>query len=90
MMIPTEMAKSLKLPIIKTIDATTASSTEKVPIVIIPRVSIGDGHMHNVEAIVKDLPSESYIDGLLGLNFIKHFNVNIDFKHGKLTLEKYI
>lgn len=86
--IPKEMTTYLHLKMIRTIEATSVSKIEKVPIVIIPRVSIGNEELKNVEAIVKDLPPQSQVDGLLGLNVIKHVNVNIDFKHGKLILQK--
>ena len=78
----------LKIDLKKTLKTTTASSVETAPLVIIPKVSVLDSEIKNVEALVMDLPPESGISGLLGLSFIKHFNVNIDFKHGKLTLKK--
>lgn len=34
-----------------------------------------------------DLPVETRIEGLLGLNFLKHFKVTIDLPNGKLVLE---
>lgn len=84
-----KMARSLRLSTVGTIEATTVSRVEKAPIAIVPRVSIGNDEVRSLEVIVKDLPPQSHVDGLLGLNFIKHFNVNIDFKHGKLTLQKH-
>lgn len=40
----------------------------------------------NVMSLVKDLPAEAGVDGLLGLSFIKHFRVRIDFKKGILEI----
>lgn len=42
----------------------------------------------NVMGLVKDLPAEAGVDGLLGLSFIKHFRVRIDFKKGTLEMTK--
>ncbi len=71
----------------KTIRTTTATTTETVPKVIVPEISVLGKKVKNVEAIVKDLPPESHVDGLLGLSFLKHFKISIDFKKGFLSLE---
>lgn len=72
----------------KTIEMTSASTVESAPLVRIPKVSVLGEEVENVEALVKDLPPEAGVDGLLGMSFIRHFNVKIDFKIGKLTLER--
>ena len=40
----------------------------------------------NVEVAVKNLPKESRVDGLLGLSFLRNFDVRINFKEGVLEL----
>ena len=32
-------------------------------------------------------PAKSYVDGLLGLSFLRNFNLHIGFKEGYLELE---
>ncbi len=34
-----------------------------------------------------NIPEESRIEGLLGLNFLKHFRLTLDFPNGKLIME---
>ena len=65
----------------------TASTVEHVPFTIIPKVTVLDKTVLNVPCIIKDLPAESGVDGLLGLSFLKHFKLTIDFKKGILSLE---
>lgn len=69
-----------------TIRTATASSIESTPMITIPKISVLGKIVTNVKAIVKDLPEESGVDGLLGLSFIKNFMVQIDFKKGILNL----
>lgn len=71
----------------KTIQTTTATTIETVPKVIIPEIKVLGKSVKNVEAIIKDLPSESSVDGLLGLSFLKYFHLKINFKKGELFLD---
>ena len=70
----------------QTVKLTSASTYETVPKVIIPEMEVLGKKVRNVEAIVKDLPPEAPADGLLGLSFLKHFKLTIDFKKGILEL----
>lgn len=70
----------------KTTQRTTATAVETVPKIIIPEINAFGNGVKNVDAIVKDLPPESHVDGLLGLSFLKHFKLTIDFKKGLLSL----
>lgn len=69
------------------IETITASGIEIVPIVYLESVKLGDKEAHRVKAIVHDLPAKSYVDGLLGLSFLRNFNLHINFKEGSLELE---
>lgn len=71
----------------KTLQITTATTVETVPNVVIPEMTVLGKTVKNVEAIVKDLPPEAPVDGLLGLSFLKNFKLTIDFKKGLLSLE---
>ncbi len=66
----------------------TASGAEKVYELILPSVSMDGEKVENVEARCMKLPAELKIDGLLGLNFLRHFNVAIHFADGVVELEK--
>ena len=80
-------AIGIKIDPSKTTQTTTATTVETVPEVIIPEISVLGKVARNVKGIVKDLPPESHVDGLLGLSFLKHFKLSIDFQKGLLTLE---
>lgn len=80
------VAIGLKVDHKKVVSTTSASSVEIVPKIIIPEMIVLGKKVKNVEAIVKDLPPEAPADGLLGLSFLKHFKLTIDFKKGFLSL----
>ena len=42
--------------------------------------------VENVDVVCHDLPEGSLIEGLLGLNFLRHFDVNISFSTGTIEL----
>lgn len=66
---------------------TTASAVESVPFSSIPKVTVLDKTVQGVACIIKDLPSESGVDGLLGLSFLRNFKLYLDFKKGIIRLE---
>lgn len=87
-MIPWKLAIAIDLKITQehTVRLTSASTLETIPKVIIPEMAVLGKVVKNVEAIVKDLPPEAPADGLLGLSFLRHFKLTIDFKKGFLSL----
>jgi predicted aspartyl protease len=44
--------------------------------------------VNNLEILCHDLPSESGVEGLLGLNFLRHFKLTIRFRKGIIDLVK--
>ena len=64
----------------------TASGVESVPVITLKQVTALDKPVYNIKAIVHDLPQKSYVDGLLGLSYLRNFNLNINFKEGYLEL----
>lgn len=70
----------------KVVSTISASAVEIVPKVFIPEVETMGKSVRRVEAIIKNLPPEAPADGLLGLSFLKHFKLTIDFKKGLLEL----
>ena len=65
----------------------TASGVESAPLVTLKSVSALGKQTGNVKAIVHDLPPKSYVDGLLGLSFLRNFTLTLDFRRGYLELE---
>ena len=53
------------------IELIIASGVEKSPLITLNSLSILQKNAKDVKTIVHDLPSKSYIDGLLGLSFFK-------------------
>jgi len=90
-MIPWKVAESLgyapalcrkRVPII------TASSTETVPLITVKSM-VALGHkVDYVNVACHDLPPKSRVDGLLGLSFLKHFDINLYLKKGVLEIKE--
>ena len=88
-MIPWRLAKALGLkPEIseEKVETVTASGTEIAPLVTLSSVKALGNEAKDVKALVHDLPPKSYVDGLLGLSFLKNFNVNLNFREGTLEI----
>jgi len=88
-MIPWEIAEALGLQPELSKEKTemiTASGVEKVPIVTIEMMNVAGKEAANIKAIVHDLPPKSYVDGLLGLSFLRNFDMRISFREGHLEL----
>ena len=68
-------------------DITTASGSETMPLIKIEKLSLIGKEVQNVKTLCHDLPTTSRVDGLLGLSYLKHFKLKIDFKAGILALE---
>ncbi|MDI6917515.1 MAG: retropepsin-like aspartic protease [Thermoplasmatales archaeon] len=65
----------------------TASGVERVPLIILKSVSALGKSADNVQMVVHNLPEKSYVDGLLGLSFLRKFRVCLDFRKGMLEIE---
>lgn len=81
--IPTEIALGIGCDPSKPhrrIEMITASGMEYVPVVVIPRVEVLGFSIKNLEAACLDLPPKSLVSGLLGLNFLKYFDILLRFK----------
>ncbi len=68
------------------INITTASTTVKVPLITVGAIGIGDMTVKNIKVVVHDLPHKSRVDGLLGLSYLRNFDVFLKFKSNKLTI----
>ncbi len=89
-MIPWEVAEILELrPEIsqERIEVITASGVKRAPLITLESVKVLGKEARGVKAIVHDLPAKSYVDGLLGLSFLRNFNIHLNFKEGILEIE---
>ncbi len=69
------------------IQTTTVSSVESSPLTVIPKVTVLGKIAKNVSCLIRDLPPESGVDGLLGLSFLRNFHLVLAFKKGLLELK---
>lgn len=87
--IPHETARAIGYdPAITTkrIELVTASGTEFVPQLTVREVRCLGHRLRQVEVVCHDLPAQSPVKGLLGLNFLRHFNVHLKFLSHRLHL----
>lgn len=70
-----------------TLYITTASGTEKAPLITVSCVSVLGKEARDVPCVVHDLPETSRVDGLLGLSFLRDFEIRLDFRNGTLEIE---
>ena len=66
-----------------------ASKTHLVPGVTLKSLSFADARIEDIEALCYTIPEEHGIDGVMGLNFLRHFNISLDFERGMLTLNHF-
>jgi len=67
---------------------TTASTTETVPLITLERMRVLGAEAEGVAVVIHDLPTKSRVDGLLGLSFLRRFNIGLRFKDGFLEFEE--
>lgn len=67
------------------IEITTGSGVEYVPVVVIPEFKTFGVRIRNLEVICHNLPPQSPVEGLLGLNFLNQSKLLIDFGRHKIT-----
>ena len=72
---------------IKRIEIITASGTEYVPVVIVPCVQFLGFSLKNIEIACLNLPPQSTVSGLLGLNILKKFNLSLKFREALIEIE---
>lgn len=90
-MIPWEIAEALGYrPEISKEKVTliTASGVETTPVIEVKRIIFLDQNIDNVQVVCHALPSKSYVVGLLGSSFLRHFKVTIDYLKGILEISK--
>jgi clan AA aspartic protease (TIGR02281 family) len=89
-MISTPMAKKLGIDLeqqLPTIPIQTAGGIINVPLVVLGSIDVGEVQVTDLTAAVHDIFPDPSITGVLGLNFLNHFRMDIDTNMGVLLLE---
>lgn len=66
----------------------TANGVIQAPIVSLESITVGGIEVKNLTAAVHDIQVDPRVSGLLGLNFLSNFRMDIDTQTGVLHLEK--
>jgi clan AA aspartic protease (TIGR02281 family) len=66
----------------------TANGIIQAPLVSLESITVGGMEIRNLTAAVHDMLPDSRVAGLLGLNFLTNFRLDIDTQKGVLHLEK--
>ena len=66
--------------------AATVSGVEYAPLVQVNMVEAIGHRRENLSVLCQSLPANVGVDGLLGLDFLRGMELNIDFRMGKLSL----
>lgn len=72
----------------KTIPFQTANGVVEAPLTQLDSIMVGGMEIKNLTAAVHDTTTEATAAGLLGLNFLSNFRLDIDIPKGLLHLEK--
>ncbi len=73
----------------RTVQVTSASAVHQVPLLTINRLEIAGVSVSNLDVLCMNLPAGIQIDGVLGLNFLRHFNLFLNFRKGVLVLQEH-
>ena len=65
----------------------TANGVIEVPKLTVQRIAFRELFVKQVEVICLDVPELAEIEGLMGLSFLRHFRVLMDFKKGLLEIK---
>ena len=67
-------------------DVVTGSGVEEVPFIEVKGLTAIGQTIENIEVMCHDLPPDAYVEGVLGLNFLMNFDVNISFSKRTIAL----
>ena len=68
------------------IQVTTGSGVELCPRVTVQRLEALGKSIHDFSVLSHTLPPTSQVDGLLGLDFFRGFQISIDFRNGTIRI----
>ncbi len=87
-MISSSIAEKVKPKQIGITEVSSASGVLQVPVVDMPEVSVGKFSVQNFRVTVNNLPGHGRAQGLLGVDFLNHFRMQLDTESGQLHLER--
>ncbi len=90
--IPTKIASDLGYDLSnpkQVVLLTTGSGILPAKIITLRKLTAIGESVKNIDVVCHDLPFGSTIDGVLGLNFLSHFDLNISFSTGTIELYSY-
>jgi aspartyl protease family protein len=90
-LISNALARELSIdigPNAKTLPFQTANGLIQAPITNLESVTVGGMEIRNIATAVHDAIPDPQVAGLLGLNFLSNFRMDIDTQKGVLHLEK--
>lgn len=90
--IPTRIASDLGYDVSnpkQVVLLTTGSGILPANIITVRKLTAIGETVENIDVVCHDLPFGSTIDGVLGLNFLAHFDLNISFSTGTIELHPY-
>lgn len=88
-MIPPDIAKKLGYDPVRskrTVNLITATTIERAPVVTLEAIELLGQRVAKVDVACKDLPPKSRAEGLLGINFLDNFDIELFYKTGRLEL----
>ena len=68
------------------VSMTTGTRVERVPRLMVNRLSALVRHTIGLRVLAHDLPAVAAVDGLLGLDFFRNLTLTADFRIGRITL----
>ena len=83
--IPTDVARDIGYEVdhsITTIPIVTASGNIRVPLIELASVEVLGARAFGVRALCLDLPRGARFRGLLGLSFLRNFDIDLHLKSG--------
>jgi len=72
----------------QTVPFQTANGLIQAPLISLQSVTVGGMEINNLTAAIHDVVPDGKVSGLLGLNFLANFRMDIDTQKGLLHLEK--
>ncbi|TMA62364.1 MAG: TIGR02281 family clan AA aspartic protease [Deltaproteobacteria bacterium] len=72
----------------KTLPFQTANGLIEAPVTNLESITVGGMEIRNLPAAIHDAMTDPQVSGLLGLNFLSNFRMDIDTQKGMLYLEK--